>query len=190
MGVFAVLLYRDAEVRLLKQVASFKTVILALFQTGDNTEFVDVTVDELFYDYFGAPTALIGHIDRTPYEEFVNKVQQDLQRPYLTCRKYHDYVHKIAVVAGGGDLPDMLQHVYDYGCDTLLTGTVEHRWENPVIQKSNKEFHDLNKVLKVSLIGGTHYGTERPAMIKVLEYFQRNSITAEYLEDDYLLKIE
>jgi len=36
VGVFAALLYWDAEVRLLKQVASFKTVILALFQTGDN----------------------------------------------------------------------------------------------------------------------------------------------------------
>jgi len=38
VGVFAALLYWDAEVRLLKQVASFKTVILALFQTGDNNQ--------------------------------------------------------------------------------------------------------------------------------------------------------
>ncbi len=153
-------------------------------------ELCDITRDELFYDYFGSPAALIGHIDRTPYEEFTYKVQQDLQRPHLTCKKYHDYVHKIAVAAGGGDLPDMLQQVYNYGCDTLLTGTIEHRWENPVIQKSNREFHELNDTLKINLIGGTHFGTERPAMIKVVKFFDRIGIPAEYCEDQELLTIE
>jgi hypothetical protein len=93
-------------------------------------------------------------------------------------------------VDGGGDSPDILQQVYDSGCDTLLTGTVEHRWENPSIQESNKAFHELNKTLNINLIGGTHFGTERPAMIKVVRFFHRIGIPVEYCENEELLKAE
>ncbi len=153
-------------------------------------ELVGIEIDELFYDYFGAPAALTGHIRHTTYDSFSDHVKSKLERPYLTRIKYQDFVEKIGVAAGGGDDPEILQKVSDFGCDTYLTGTVEHRWNNPYFQKQNSEFHELNKKLNINLIGGTHFGTERPAMIKVLQYFQRNDIPAEYCEDEILLKID
>ena len=81
-----------------------------------------------------------------------------------------------------------MQQVYDYNCDTLLIGTVEHRWNVPFIQEGNKQFHKLNHKLKINLIGGTHFGTERPAMIKMVEYFEKIGIKSKYIEDDTLLK--
>jgi hypothetical protein len=93
----------------------------------------------------------------------------------------------LAVVAGGGDLPDLLQTACDHGCDTLLTGTVENRFAVPVLQELNKQFHELNMKLKLNLIGGTHYGTERPAMIRVVKMFTEYGIPCEYCEDEDLL---
>jgi len=45
---------------------------------------------------------------------------------------------------------------------------------------------ELNGRLKMNLIGGTHYGTERPAMIRILDFFSENGIKCNYLEDDEL----
>jgi putative NIF3 family GTP cyclohydrolase 1 type 2 len=148
---------------------------------------LNIEIDELFYDYFGAPTALVGHIVKTPFSGFADNVKQKLGRPALTLEKNNETVEKIAVVAGGGDMPDILQQAKDYGCDTYLTGMIEHRWENAMIQESNKKFHELNKQLKLNLIGGTHFGTERPAMVSVVKFFKDIGVDAEYCEDETLL---
>jgi len=149
-----------------------------------------IAVDELFYDYFGAPTALVGHIPKTPFDEFAEEVRRNLRRPYLTLEEHMPHVEKVAVVAGGGDMPDVLQQAYDLGCDTFLTGTVEHRWSIPFVQESNRKFHELNRRLKKNLIGGTHFGTERPAMVYVTELFEEYGIECQYCEDETLLMAE
>ena len=150
-------------------------------------ELCDVKIESYFYDYFGSPTALIGKIEPIAFDNYTDKIMKKLERPFLTIEKYTNQISNIAVVAGGGDLPDLLQQVYDLGCDTLLTGTVEHLWDVPFIQEGNKKFHELNKKLKVNLIGGTHFGTERPAMVKLTEFFKKNGIDSKYLEDYSLL---
>jgi len=149
-----------------------------------------ISIEKLFFNYFGAPTALFGRIQRTSFEKFACSVQENLSRPILTLHKHEDYIEKIGVVAGGGDMVEILQEVYDNNCDTLLTGTVEHRWDIPFIQEGNKKFHELNKKLKISLIGGTHYGTERPAMISVNQLFEKIGVESEFIEDKRLLLSE
>ncbi|MBD3276943.1 MAG: transcriptional regulator [Candidatus Aegiribacteria sp.] len=153
-------------------------------------EFTGISIDKIFFDYFGAPTALFGHIERTPLFNFTERLRKTLARPCLTIQQHSPFVEKLAVVAGGGDEPDILKRANEEGCDTLLTGTVEHRWAAPFVQEKNKEFHDLNKEFKLNLIGGTHFGTERPAMIKVIELIERIGIKCEYCEDEHLLNAE
>lgn len=150
-------------------------------------EICNIKIDTLFFDYFGAPTALTGHIDKTDFYQFAERVKLAIKRPQLTLYKHIDYVERIAVVAGGGDMPEMLQQVYDFGCDTLLTGTVENRWAVPFMQEGNRKFHELNTILKRNLIGGTHYATERPAMIKMVDFFRNYGMDCEYCEDEELL---
>jgi putative NIF3 family GTP cyclohydrolase 1 type 2 len=150
-------------------------------------ELCGVEPEERFYDYFGAPVALYGRIDRTDFESFADSVRTRLERPLLTLHRHRSHVERLAVVAGGGDLPDLLQMAHDHGCDTLLTGTVENRFAVPAIQELNKKFHELNTRLQLNLIGGTHYGTERPAMIRVVEMFTKYGVRCEYCEDEDLL---
>ena len=134
-------------------------------------ELCGVEPGEGFYDYFGAPVALVGRVGRTDFESFAESVRTRLQRPFLTLHKHRPHVEQVAVVAGGGDLPDLLEMAHQRGCDTLLTGTVENRFDVPVLQELNRKFHELNKKLELNLIGGTHFGTERPAMIRVVGMF-------------------
>ena len=150
-------------------------------------ELCEIGIEKLFFDYFGAPTALVGNIKRERFENFCERIRKKIQRPHLSLIKNHEYVQKIAVVAGGGDIPEILQQAYNFGCDTLFTGTIEHRWNLPFIQESNKKFHELNKKLKLNLIGGTHYATERPSMIRILEFFRGYELENEYIEDIELL---
>jgi putative NIF3 family GTP cyclohydrolase 1 type 2 len=148
---------------------------------------IGVSVESYFYDYFGAPTAICGHVLKTDLKVLSESVKYKLCRPTITLVEYRPFVEKVAVVAGGGDLPDLLQIASDLGCDTLLTGTVENRWLVPFIQDANRDFHKLNERLKLNLIGGTHFGTERPAMIQATKLFGTLNLRSEYLEDEDLL---
>jgi putative NIF3 family GTP cyclohydrolase 1 type 2 len=149
-------------------------------------ELCGVRPEERFYDYFGAPVALFGRIERTGFDSFAESVRRRLERPYVTLHKHRPDVERLAVVAGGGDLPDLLQMAHDHGCDTLLTGTVENRFAVPIVQEWNRKFHELNAKLKLNLIGGTHYGTERPAMIRVVQMLAPYGLACEYCEDEDL----
>ena len=150
-------------------------------------EAVGIKVKKLFYDYFGAPTALVGDAGAWELEAFAEHVRKCLLRPKVDVQKHHPEVRKVAVVAGGGDLPDLLQEAYDRGCDTMLLGTLEHRWAIPAVQEDHAEFLRLNERLKLNLIGGSHFATERPAMIRVVDLFKSMGVPSEYCEDEELL---
>lgn len=150
-------------------------------------ELLNIKVEKYFYDYFGSPTALIGVIEGYSFDDYSEFVKEQLERPFLTIEKYNDNINKIAVVGGGGDEPEILRQAFELGADTFIAGTVEHKWEVPFIQETNRKFRELNKELKLNLIGGTHYGTERPAMINVVKYFNDNGIKCSYIEDESLL---
>ncbi len=146
-----------------------------------------IKVKELFYNYFGAPTALVGDAGSWDLDAFAEHVRKSLLRPKVDLVRHRSHVQKVAVVAGGGDLPDLLQEAYDRGCDTMLLGTLEHRWANPAVQEKHKQFLKLNDTLKVNLIGGSHFSTERPAMVQLVELFKTIGVASEYCEDEELL---
>ncbi len=148
---------------------------------------MDIEIDHAFFDYFGAPAACIGQVPPTDFEIFSLNMQQKIARPSLTKVQYHKEVKKVAIAAGGGDIPDLLQAAHDFGCDTFLTGTVEHRWALEGVQMNNRAFHKHNETLQLNLIGGTHFGTERPAMIHVADYFKLQCVPVQYIEDEVLL---
>ncbi len=146
-----------------------------------------LTVIERFYDYFGEPTALVADAGEQDFQSFAELVRMKLHRPSVSVQMHHPRVRKIAVVAGGGDTPDFLEEAYDRGCDTVLMGTLENRWAIPEIQDGHKLFLRLNDTLRLNLIGGSHFGTERPVMIGVLTLFEGMGVPCDYCEDEPLL---
>jgi len=115
------------------------------------------------------------------------RVRTALQRPRITKVRCRESVAKVAVVAGGGDMPQVLEEAARAGCDTLVTGTVEHRWDIPFAQDNNHRFHELNRLHRLNLVGGTHFSTERPAMIAVTRMFSQWNVPGCFMEDETLL---
>lgn len=148
---------------------------------------VGVAPLERFYEYFGVPTGVIGEVVEQDVQNFAEHVRKCLSRPRVDVMQHSPRVHKIAVVAGGGDLPDVLQEASDLGADTMLLGTLVNRWAVRGVQEAHKEFLRLNEKLKLNLIGGSHFGTERPAMVRVVRFFEEKGIPCQYCEDEELL---
>ena len=140
-----------------------------------------------FYEYFGVPTGVIGEVTEQNIQDFAEHVRKCLLRPRVHVVQHRPRVRKVAVVAGGGDLPDVLHEASDLGCDTMLLGTLENRWAIRGVQDAHKEFLRLNEKLKLNLIGGSHFGTERPAMVRVLRFFEQKGVPSRYCEDEELL---
>lgn len=150
-------------------------------------DLLDIEIEEYFFDYFGKPTAIIGKVKNNNFAELVNLAKEKINKDYLTIKINSSSVSRIAVIAGGGDEPDILRKSFELGADTLIGGTIKNNWKVPIVQELNKEFHELNEELKLNLIGGSHYGTERPAMIKLVEYFEKLDMKSYFIEDENLL---
>ena len=88
--------------------------------------------------------------------------------------------NKIAVVAGGGNDPEILAEVAKLGINILVTGVT---YPNKDYEPSLRA-HEIAKENKINIIGGTHYSTEKFACIKMMEYFEKLGLLAEFLEDD------
>jgi len=91
-----------------------------------------------------------------------------------------------AVVAGGGDQPEILKKAKELGCTTYITGTVVHRWAFEPVQRANERFHALAKELRINLIGASHYHTEKCAVQDVAALLRSNGFEAEFLDDPIL----
>jgi putative NIF3 family GTP cyclohydrolase 1 type 2 len=150
-------------------------------------EEVGIRPKELFYNYHGAPAALVGDAGDRNLQDFADHVRKSLLRPKVDIMQHTSRVRKVAVAAGGGDVPDILQEAYDLGCDTMVMGTLENRWAILGIQEAHEKFLLMNEKLKLNLIGASHFATERPAMIKVVRLFEGMGVPCAYCEDEELL---
>jgi len=97
----------------------------------------------------------------------------------LTCYyKYGEDEIKdgmVALIAGGGNDLNFLKEMLENDIHILVTGiTCE--------DEHSKESHDFAKENKISLLGGTHYSTEKFACIKMCDYFKRLGLTSEFIE--------
>ncbi len=82
----------------------------------------------------------------------------------------------VAVGAGGGNDPEVLQRVTGRGVNTYLTGVT-------VVNDFSRPAHELAANLRISLLGGTHYSTEKFACLALCRYFQELGLEAEFLDD-------
>ncbi len=149
---------------------------------------LEVPHESGFFKYAGTDVGVIGRIEPTVFSDLAERVRRVLERPSVTTVQHRQSVHKVAIAAGGGDFGQVAEEVAQAGCDTLITGPVQNRWANPLVQENHRCFLEICQRCGVNLIGGTHYATERPSMIAVVKMFRQWGIPATYLEDDGLLQ--
>jgi len=90
-------------------------------------------------------------------------------------RRDGDRAGRVAVVGGGGADRDALQASLERGCETYVTGGVFTRWA--------AEFLALADEAGVAVIDGTHYGTEKPPQLAMVEWFRAAGLEAEFIAD-------
>ena len=83
----------------------------------------------------------------------------------------------IAVVPGGGNEPFVLEEVIREGVTILLTGTT-------LLNDHSAESHKMEQEKGITLLGGTHYSTEKFAPMAMCGYFGDLGLPAEFVEDE------
>lgn len=135
-----------------------------------------------FAEYFGFLSGVIGKTDCKNISEMSEEFERAVGHRVKIWNYGTDEIKngKVAVVAGGGNDPEILAEVAKLGINTFLTGvTYPNQDYEPSIQA-----HKVAKDNRINMIGGTHYSTEKFACIKMTEYFEKLGIPAEFLQDD------
>jgi putative NIF3 family GTP cyclohydrolase 1 type 2 len=90
---------------------------------------------------------------------------------------------RVAVVAGGGADREMLAASLERGCQTYVTGNAATRCRLGVVQEGVAAFLELARSEGVAVIDATHYGTEKPPQLAMVEWFRARGLAAEFFPD-------
>jgi putative NIF3 family GTP cyclohydrolase 1 type 2 len=90
-------------------------------------------------------------------------------------RPSSDWAGRVAVVGGGGADRAALEASLERGCQTYVTGGVFTRWA--------EAFLALAGEAGVAVVDGTHYGTEKPSQLAMVDWFRALGLEAEFIPD-------
>ena len=83
---------------------------------------------------------------------------------------------RIAVCPGGGNDPFVINEMLRNDIRILITGVT-------IVNDYSKEAHKLEQENRINVLGGTHYSTEKFAVIKMCRYFENLGLPSEFIED-------
>ncbi|OGI35593.1 MAG: hypothetical protein A2259_00510 [Candidatus Moranbacteria bacterium RIFOXYA2_FULL_43_15] len=143
---------------------------------------LDMEQEGEFAEYFGFLSGVVGRTDCKNISEMAEKFEKTIGHKVKIWNYGENEIKdgKVALVAGGGNDPEILSEVAKLGINTFLTGVT---YPNPDYEPS-VQAHKVAKENKIDMIGGTHYSTEKFACIKAIDYFEKFGVQSEFLEDD------
>ncbi len=65
----------------------------------------------------------------------------------------------------------------------LVTGNAARAPAHPFFRRKFKEFRQLAATHGVALVDGTHYGTQKPPQLAMVDWFHRLGLSAEFHPD-------
>ncbi len=84
---------------------------------------------------------------------------------------------RFAVMAGGAKSTEIYEQLAAYGVNTFITGVTnpETEWVARI--------HEAARTHRINLVGGTHYSTEKFAVLEMLRYFRAMGLEAAFLPE-------
>lgn len=147
---------------------------------------LDIKINEEFCEDEGVKIGIIGSTNLNHIEQLYIKVSGTTGHTVKLFRYGNNIIKgsKVALIAGGGNISDILPELHEKGINTFITGVtrIEEKFEPSVI------FHKIANELGINIIGATHYSTEKYACIEVVKYFKNLKIKAEFMEGIYDLE--
>jgi putative NIF3 family GTP cyclohydrolase 1 type 2 len=144
-----------------------------------------VRPDGVCAGYYGGHAGLIGVIDETSLDVFVDRLRNALEVQRMDTHAPGDRVARVAVVAGGAAFPPMMQEAIDRGCDTYFTGDFRVRHGGPWAEEHHPQFDAYIEKVPINLIGGSHYATEALVLRhEMLAWFNSLGLPAEFVPQE------
>ena len=90
---------------------------------------------------------------------------------------------RVAVAAGGGAVPQILEASLERGCQTYVTGNAATKCVLDVVQQEVRRFRELADEAGVALLDATHYGMEKPPQLAMAEWFRARGVPADFVAE-------
>jgi putative NIF3 family GTP cyclohydrolase 1 type 2 len=137
-----------------------------------------IEIEKPFGLYYGGLGGVLGRTDFPTV--------RDLRRHFTSIlghrtSLYHygsDKINKgrVALAPGGGNSTNILSEVAAEGINTFVTGI-------SVLNDHSRAAHEFAKAKKISILGGTHYSTEKFACMAMCDYFKKLGLPCVFMED-------
>lgn len=142
-----------------------------------------LTISEPFAPYFGVMAGVIATSALSTISDLKNAYAQAVGHDVVIyAYGVNDalYDQRIAVVAGGG-LTETIREVYAAGATVFVNGITAR-------SSYSKEAHDFAKEHGITILGGTHYSTEKFACQKMVKYFNSMGLSAVFIDDEPVME--
>lgn len=135
-------------------------------------------------DGLSGGAAVIGDTEAT-VDELRIRLQAYLgdEIPVQIVAEPHRRAARVGVVAGGGAQADVLSEAIRRGADTYVTGNAVTKCQLDFVQAEVHSFHEVAGEHHVALIDATHYGTEKPPQLAMVDWFRAYGIQAQFVPD-------
>jgi putative NIF3 family GTP cyclohydrolase 1 type 2 len=89
---------------------------------------------------------------------------------------------RVAIAAGGGAQRPILEASLERSCQTFVTGNAATRCRLDFVQKEVADFRALAEEEGVAIVDGTHYGTEKPPQLAMVDWFTSRGLPARFAQ--------
>ena len=90
---------------------------------------------------------------------------------------------RVAMVAGGGALVEILEESLERGCDTYVTGNAATTCRLDFVQEQVRAFRQRADEAGVTLLDAMHYGMEKPPQLAMVDWFRARGLQADFVPD-------
>jgi putative NIF3 family GTP cyclohydrolase 1 type 2 len=90
---------------------------------------------------------------------------------------------RVAMVAGGGAMVELLEASLERGCQTYVTGNAATTCRLDFVQEQVRAFRERADAAGVTLIDAMHYGMEKPPQLAMVEWFRARGLEAAFEPD-------
>jgi putative NIF3 family GTP cyclohydrolase 1 type 2 len=90
---------------------------------------------------------------------------------------------RVAVVAGGGAVLEILEASLERGCQTYVTGNAATNCRLDWVQEQVRAFRERADGAGVTLIDAMHYGMEKPPQLAMVGWFRARGLDAKFVPD-------
>ncbi len=137
-----------------------------------------VEITKPFFDYFGALACALGTTELPTVQQLGVRFESVVGHKTSLYRYGTDRLrgNRVAIGAGGGNSVSVLEQVVANEANILVTGIAARN-------EHSESAHQYAEANGISILGGTHYSTEKLACQAMCRYFMDLDLSSEFIDD-------